>query len=238
MANGTGILNLDQVSPYNYDVAGEFMAYVNSGTQFVQNYSPLATYDGGFGTFCIEVETDFNPGNQWAYNFSLNSSQSADGTTLSEGAAYLYAKFATGTLTGYNYANPGALDPALGYADAGELQAAIWWFQDNQHYDDGAYPVGTNNYYYQLALSNLGLNANTAETPNNGHFDVDALVLTFANGTPAQNQLVYLGVPDTAGTLALLILGMGGLAAYALVAHRVASRKRNAEPDQILEKRP
>ena len=235
MANQTGVLNLDQVAPYYYDVGGEFTAYVTSGPQFVQNYSPLATASGGFDTFCIEVEVDFNPGS--SFNFALNPSQSADGTTLSKGAAYLYYEFATGQLSGYNYANPSAVVPSLGYSDDAELQAAIWWFQGNQQYGDGAYPVGANNYYYQLALSNLGLNSITAETPENGQFGVEALVLTNPDGSPAQNQLVYVGIPDKSGTWAMLLLGLAGLAAFARAADRFGARKPALQPCRVSAKR-
>jgi VPDSG-CTERM motif len=212
----SGTLNLDQVSPYNYDVGGEFTAFITSGTPLGQNYSPLASTGGGFDTFCVEVAIDFNPGN--SFNYTVNSTQSADGHTLTEGAAYLYTLFATGALPNYNYANPSATDAKLGFADAGELQAALWWFQGNQSYNDGAYPVGTNNYYYQLALSNLGLNSATAETPNNGQFAVDVLVLTDGQGNPAQNQLVY--VPDSGTTLMMFAVGLLGLFAFAYTANK------------------
>jgi hypothetical protein len=223
MANQTGVLNLDQVSPYNFDVGGEFTAYVTSGPQFVQNYSPLATTAGGFDTFCVEVDVDFNPGS--SFNFSLNPTQSSDGYALSEGAAYLYSEFATGNLPDYNYADPSALDSKFGYTDDAELQEALWWFQGNQHYDDGAFPVGTNNFYYQLALNNLGLNASTAESPNNGDYNVQVLVLSTLNGDSAQNQLVYLGVPDQGGASWLLILGSLGLLAFAHAVSRSVAAK-------------
>jgi len=231
----TGSLNLDQVSPYNYDLGGEFTAFVTSGTQFVQNYSPLASTGGGFDTFCVEVDVDFNPGS--SFNFSVNPNQSADGHTLSEGAAYLYSEFATGNLPGYNYANPSAMDSKFGYADAGELQEALWWFQGNQHYDDGAFPIGTNNFYYQLALSNLGLTSATAETANNGQYNVDVLVLTTLSGDPAQHQLVYLGVPDHGGTSMMLVLGLLGLLAFAHAMNRSAAAKPALQPSGISRRR-
>ncbi|MGD1085013.1 MAG: hypothetical protein ABSA47_09730 [Verrucomicrobiota bacterium] len=229
MASESGVVTLDQVLPYYYDVGGEFAAFVSSGSQFVQNYAPVATVGTAFDTFCVEVDTDFNPGG--TYDFSMNLLQDNEGRALTKGAAYLYYEFATGNLVYYNYAVPNALDPRFGYADAGELQQAIWWFQDYQHYDDAQYPVGTNNFYYQLALSNLGLDSATAETPNDGAFGVGVFQMTDpGSGDPAQNQLVLVSVPDQAGTLAMLALGLAGLAVFADGARRFGPGRLALQP--------
>jgi len=112
-------------------------------------------------------------------------------------------------LTGYDYntANT-ASDKALRKTDAGLLQAAIWWLQGNQTYNDGSYqiPSTSNNPFYALAISTLGsINATNA---NNGQYGVD--VLQMWDGTsPAQNQLVL--VPDGGMTAGLLGMGLVGM---------------------------
>jgi len=62
----------------------------------VQNYAPVAKVGTAFDTFCVEVDTDFNPGS--TYDFSVNLSHDSSGRVLTEGAAFLYYQFATGNL--------------------------------------------------------------------------------------------------------------------------------------------
>jgi hypothetical protein len=156
--------------------------------------------NGGFETFCIETTVDFTPGSTYSYNLSNTDSQ---GRQLTEGAAFLYYKFAKGTLTGYVYNNG-----AQRQTDAGLLQAAIWWLQGNQTYSDGNYqiPNTSNNPFYALAVNTLGsINATNA---NNGKYGVDVLQM-WDGRTPAQNQLVL--VPDGGLTAGLLGMGLVGM---------------------------
>jgi hypothetical protein len=189
---------------YSYDVGGEFTA--TTSQSFLNNYVPSTIVNGGFETFCVETTVNFTPGFSYSYNLSNTDSL---GRQLTEGAAFLYYEFATGTLTGYDYntANT-ASDKALRKTDAGLLQAAIWWLQGNQTYNDGSYqiPSTSNNPFYALAISTLGsINATNA---NNGQYGVD--VLQMWDGTsPAQNQLVL--VPDGGMTAGLLGMGLVGM---------------------------
>jgi VPDSG-CTERM motif len=181
---------------YSYDVSGEFNATTTQS--FLQNYSPSAIVGTGFETFCIETMVDFNPGQTYTYDVSTVDSR---GVGLSLGTAYLYDQFAKGTLGNYDYT-----DTATRNADAGALQAAIWWFQGQQTFP--GYPNPTNNVYYQEALTALG-GANNADSPSGGRYGVEVFQM-WDGSTPAQNQLVV--VPDTGATTSLFAMGLGGLA--------------------------
>ena len=131
-------------SAYTFDVGGEFSA--NTTQNFLGNYSPSALVGTAFQTFCIETTVDFIPGDLYTYNLSSVDSR---GVALTEGAAYLYYEFAKGTLANYNYT-----DPTIRKADAGALEAALWWFQGNQTY--GGFPNPTTDIYYEEATNALG----------------------------------------------------------------------------------
>ena len=194
---------LDQ-NPYSYGVGGEFTAHI---TQAVGNpygtpgnYSPLAQVNGGFETFCVETSVDFTPGTK--YQFTLNS-QDSQGRNLTLGTAYLYAQFAQGILSGYNYT-----DTLVRQQDAGLLQQAIWYLQGGQTYG-GITPTVADNIFYAYALNSLG---NNALNPNNDTYGVSIMRLTGDNGTTYQNQLEYTAVPEPgtiwASLFLLLPLGM------------------------------
>jgi len=185
---------------YSYDVGGEFSA-TTTPQSFLGAYVPGETIvNGGFETFCVETTVDFNPGSSYTYNLSNSDSL---GRQLTEGAAFLYYEFASGNLSGYNYNSA-----ATRKTDAGLLQAAIWWFQGNQTYNDGNYTIPTtaNNQFYALAINTLGANATSA---NNGLYNVEILELWNSDGTAAQNQLVYL--PDGGMTAALFGMSFIGM---------------------------
>jgi len=188
---------------------GEFSA-ITLPTSYLADYSPLALFNagGGFGfdTFCVEVGVDFYPG--VTYGYTLGQSLSSPAIPLTEGAAYLYYEFATGKLN-YDYLNtpasgPGGTDRIQ---DAGLLQAAIWEFEGGQIWSGD--PFTTGNYYYQLALGEFGGSLAAADAASAGAYGVDVLQLWNPPGSdvPAQDQLVYVPVPDGGSTV--LMLGMG-----------------------------
>jgi hypothetical protein len=189
-------------NPYSYSVGGEFSAQTTGN--YVGFYNSAATYNGEFETFCVETAVDFNPGT--TYNYTLSSTDS-QGRALSEGAAYLYTEFALGKLAGYDYT-----DASTRQTDAGELQAAIWAFQGGQSY--GGFPSLSTDPFYQLATNTLGGLA-SADSANNGLYDVDILQMWNSDGVAAQNQLVFLdppaSVPDAASTGGLLAAAAAGL---------------------------
>ncbi len=189
---------------------GEFNA-ITAPTSYLGNGYTAQTafnigYGAGFETFCMQVAVEFNP--TQTYNYTLGQSMMLGNSVqpLTQGAAYLYYLFATGNpLLGYDYVNP-----ANRLADAGLLQAAIWDLEGGQGWSGDPFNPSTNPYYL-LALSNFGGLAG-ADAPSNGSFGVDVMLLTDANGAPAQDQLVLVGVPDGGTTVMLLGLGFGGLA--------------------------
>jgi hypothetical protein len=220
--DNTVVLTQDQ---YSYAVAGEFS--MDTSGNFVGNYAPVATMGGNFETFCVESDVIFYPGQTYSY---VLSDEDSKGRALSEGAAYLYYEFATGQLAGYDYSSPAARFGSLNtsepmptqrlkasvfggsrLADAGELQVAIWEFQNGQSFP--GYPSYTTDPFYSLVTNALGA---AAFSPNNGTYNVDIIQL-WDGAIPAQNQLVYLGatapvsMPDGASTSGLLALACAGL---------------------------
>jgi hypothetical protein len=83
-------------------------------------------------------------------------------------------------------------------ANAGELQNAIWFLEDEG---------GQNNGYVALAETALGTNLAGIEADSNGAYDVVALNL-FSNGGLAQDQLAVVPEPTPAGCF---LLGLGAL---------------------------
>ncbi len=229
----TGTVTLYQ-GAYSYDVGGEFTAVTapNLAANYATGLGLTPTVNGltGFQTFCIQTAVDFYPGTTYNYSTSLASVGTPDAFTLREGTAWLYAEFASGGLGGYyNYADKGP-GPSRS-TDAGLLQAAIWALQGGQTYSDGNYAslalTESSNPYYLLAQSALGANLNADVTAANyAQFGVEVLNMysgSTPSSGPAQNQLVYLGggtaitndsVPDGGSTLALLGVGLAGLAFF------------------------
>jgi len=200
---------------YSFGGGGEFQA-VTSSPELLNGYAPVALFNGGFETFCVQASVSFTPGT--AYSFTLSDTDS-QGRALTQGAAFLYYQFATGNLAGYNYYNA-----ASRRISAGLLQSAFWKLQGNQSV--GGFPGGgPGNIFYDLALSTLGA-ANLAAA-NNGLYDVQIIQLWDAAGGMHQNQLVLNpdsphtpGVPDGGWTLALLTLSVAGLSLMAYLIRR------------------
>jgi hypothetical protein len=194
VASADNTVVLTQNPALSFADGGAFNA-VTTG-DFAQNYSPLATQGGGFQTFCIESTVTFEPNTTYYYDLSQ---QDSFGRSLTIGAAYLYSRFATGQLPGY-FTSPDTS------AQAGLLQSAIWELQYGQSMTN--FPSFTSDPYFMLATNEFGgLIGATAAA--NGAYNVDVLQMwdsptSHVTGTDDhQNQLVYLGVPDTANTAAL-----------------------------------
>jgi len=216
------VLNQDA---YSYGQGGEFSAVTSDN--FLNNYVSSTIVNGGFETFCIETTVDFNPGH--IYSYTLGSSDATTpGIPLTKGAAYLYYQFAKGVLSGYNYT-----DTASRKADAGLLQAAIWYLQGKQIYNaDGSLhndPTTDGNLFYAAAITLFGVGATNA---NNGTYSVEVLQMWDASGGPAQNQLVL--VPDGGMTVALLGMSLAGiwLVQFRLRSSPVPSRSRRCSSMQ------
>jgi hypothetical protein len=199
VAHGTANSVVLLQQSYSYDVGGEFNA--NTTQNFLPQYNPAAIVGTGFETFCIETTVDFYPGQTYTYTLGLQDSLGRD---LTKGAAYLYQQFSKGVLADYDYTSP-----SLRNADAGALQAAIWWFQGEQTY--GGYPnpiIG--NVFFENALSHFG-GWNNAEEAVADNYGVEILQMWGNDHTAAQNQLIL--VPDGATTAGLLSFGFVAMAA-------------------------
>jgi hypothetical protein len=190
-------VNVARVAGYYSDGGGEFTITDPPDPVFdaiYDNYAAVATFGGGFQTFCISrtIGVKGNP---------LDATLDPSGVAV--GTAWLYAQFARGTLDSYNYADTTDGGRAL---SAYQLQNAIWELQ-GQSFNPA------------LAAFYVGMAVAEFETLENAMVfapgEVDALRMT-SNATASQPMLalVGFGVPDGGATLMLLGLGLSSLGAF------------------------
>jgi hypothetical protein len=213
-----GTITLTQ-GAYSYGNGGEFKAVTSQPSL------------GTFQTFCLEYNQEFAPGAQYSY-FQNTGAVSGDGNlgtphtdphtglpmdNLSVGTAWLYSQFRAGTLT--RDTGTGSYFDANRLNNAGELQQAIWFLEDETG--------GVNNGYVGLAETALSETLSQIKADSLGAYGVIALNLystvqvgnnppVVINGTTyyqSQDQLAI--VPETttviAGLLLLLPLGASTL---------------------------
>lgn len=77
-----------------------------------------------FLTFCVETGEHIGSG---TYHVDLNTKSIFTGKDLQAETAYLYTRFVKGTLSSYDYTTGSSARDD----DAGALQAAIWYFQND-----------------------------------------------------------------------------------------------------------
>ena len=208
MAANTVVLTQTE---YYFADGGEFTA-VTSPFNYAQFYAPSTQVavggQTGFQTFCLESDVYFWPNATYTYTVGNVDSQ---GRTLTEGAAYLYSQFALGELAGYDFKNNIAGGSRT--QDAGLLQSAIWYLQGGQSGGGSFAAGGAGNPYYDLAATAMGSKLEAAATPD--QFGVQIMELWDSSGTAYQNQLVFDDpVPDHGATMALLAIGLAGLATF------------------------
>ena len=79
-----------------------------------------------FQTFCIEVQNEFNPGESYGYNLGQTTHDDPSGASpLKLGTAWLFNAWNSGGFGGTRVNGQYNLSSAA----AGELQAALWYFQ-------------------------------------------------------------------------------------------------------------
>ena len=174
---------------YSSGSGGEFNATVsNTGLTFTG-----LTNSGSFETFCLERSENFQPGA--TYFFDVSSSALAGGggavngaDPLDERTAYLYTLFMNGVLPTYDYTD-GANDRQ---SDAGALQNAIWYLEEEVNSLDSAKAV----FYHNLAQAGTGLGLGNVVVIN--VFSIDG------NGdrVERQSQIAIIPAPSAGALMA------------------------------------
>ncbi len=201
------------------------MAIPTSGT--ITAWQGAASYsDGGeftaqvtgdpntFQTFCIEIFNTFSPGTGYSYVLQQDthgtpSDAQPPASPLKLGTAWLFNQFVTGGLAddGYNH-TPEA---------AGELQAALWYFQSQGRNPNGAFDKWGNgtpgpgygfDSYTALAIQALG-GVDNAFAPSAGEYGV--AVIHLDGGQDWLANVPGGNVPDGGLTITLLGMALAGL---------------------------
>ena len=190
---------------------------ITSPTLSNAGYSSLVTSGfalGAIQAFCLEYGENFSPGSSYSYTIgnaaTLGSGGAVGGSDLiSNGTAWLYSQFATGTLANYSYAAVGRS------ASDSLLQLAFWYLEDETQLISGYGSYNPNtNVFLSAAITQFGSIA-AAKTNAANSFGVVVLNLTSGN-VHNQSQLYYspesnTPVPDSGSTLALLGIALLGL---------------------------
>ena len=199
------------MQPFIAGANGNYSAQPNAEFAYVlDNYvlGKSKTNEGWFGTFCLEKNEFFSPGQ--TYNVALNDGSVMGGKggnivggkdIISKGTAHLYQLFAMGTLAELTY---GASSSAK------ELQDMFWYLEG----EIGSI-AATNPFIAPLTTKYTTLDNAKANYTGTA---VGVMNLTGirqdGSVTKNQDQLVFLGVPDGGMTLSLLGLSLVGMAAF------------------------
>jgi len=177
-----------------------------------------------FQTFCVEAgEYVAQPMNAWVSESSTvtpyvygsgshawNGGVAGIGDDLDPQTAWLYTRFATGTLSGYAYTD--TVNGLNRGQTAGALQRLIWYIEQ----EDGGIGVGSDTSFMDVTLSqaqaNLisGWNTEWKGASWSGIGNVRVLQMKTLDGSLAQDQLYLVPAP------AAVLLGMLGLTAAGL----------------------
>jgi hypothetical protein len=221
------------------DAAGAALLAPNLGGYFIDNGTIVGTANGtkmnsgyggqlGFETFCIEFNEHITLPGTYTASISLgaiyggvaggidhdNNPLTPTTDFISLGTAYLYERFAMGTLAGYTYANG-----ALRATSAVMLQEAIWYLEDEISLNAAqkaanVFLTGVGG-AITLFGDGTGVGVGGAKA-NNTVYNVAALNLGGVAPNQKQDQLILhdngFTVPDGGLTVMLLGLAVSGLA--------------------------
>lgn len=193
---------------------GGVFAVTQTGDLDVSHYHSSALYAAtsgdkgiGFGSFCLEYNEPFDPGDIFDYTIaSYANAGGVGGQTspgqdpISIGTAWLYMQFATGNL-GAVASSAGKSFSYSSTLDLRNLQRAFWFLED-----EGQGSL-TNN-YVQLVIGNFAT-LDVAKEHANGAYGVAVLNIT-KDSDLRQSQLYFGGVPQQVpdeATTGLLLLG-------------------------------
>jgi len=200
------ITTITRVPGYFAGTGGEFTVVPGdaTGQSFLNNgYVPATEVSVGgvlgWQSFCMEQHEGLHGGPYTGIlnDRAINGGVGPAGDPLSIGVAWLYAKFATGTLPLYDY-TVGVGRPNSARA----LQQAIWFLEDE-------IVSVSDPTFLNMAIAKFGTLA-AAHADNNGTYPVDVINVYGPNRLLQQDQLVLTkppGSPD--GGAALMLLGMG-----------------------------
>lgn len=198
-------------SPYSYSPGGEFTWQVSSDLSWILNNYDADTKNttaGTFQSFCIETNEYINWGRTYNVTFSNGAYDGGSGGQLvngadpiSKGTAWLYSQFATGTLAGYNWADPARSNSAT--SSAALLQNAIWYLEGE---------ITTNqtgiNIFYDAAVTALSASV-VATDAASGEYGVKVMNLIDARtGAKSQDQLVMVPEPSVLLLLGVCLVGV------------------------------
>ncbi len=215
---GAVLVTVDRVPGYYVGSGGEF----NISPVLIGGYAASALAvnrygNVGFESFCIEFNEHVSiPG---TYQAVVNPAGAIAGGVsggnpdpISLGTAWLYYRFATGSLGGYNYT------PGVGREiSAGMLQNALWYLEGEISLASaGGVGLGGND-FLNAVVTQFG-SLGSAAADNNGTYLVSALNLYSFNSATgqwenAQDQLIL--VPDGGSVLLLLGFGLSAIGLYA-----------------------
>ncbi len=207
-------------------------AYENgTGGEFNAVTTPFGSSPdlGSFPTFCIEDSENISAPPSGPYTYTINPGAVAGGAgayaidphtgltmdNISIGTAWLFSQFAAGTLTlDDGSGGAGSYFGANRYNNAGELQQAFWYLED----ENG----GVDNGYVALAESALSTDLNGVKADSGGAYGVVALNLFNPDGSLAQDQLAVVPEPivPEPTTAGCFLLGLGALVCFQRFSHK------------------